>query len=115
MNNRIELNCHEHLGHLEPGEDDITAALREVKEEAGYAANDLHIYEEHFRILHYKVYGNDKSVIYWLAELKDPQNQPKLSHEHTEFRWLTKDNAISLAGFDDFAKMVTELHEQIDK
>lgn len=103
------------LGHLEPGEDDITAALRETKEEAGYTDNQLHIYQEHFKILQYKVKGNDKSVIYWLAELKDPQNQPTLSHEHTEFRWITKDDAIALVGFDDFAEMINEFHNKIDK
>lgn len=102
------------LGHLEPGEDDITAALRETKEEAGYAESDLQIQPQHFKILQYKVRGNDKSVIYWLAELKDPQNRPKLSHEHTEFRWSTKDDAILLVGFDDFAEMINEFHNKID-
>lgn len=98
---------------MEPGEDDISAALREVEEEAGYTANDLCIYKEHFKVLQYKVRGNDKSVIYWLAELKDPENSPKLSHEHTEFRWITKDDAILLVGYDDFAEMITELHDKI--
>lgn len=58
--------------------------------------------------------GNDKSVIYWLAELKNPQFDPKLSHEHTEFRWLTKDNAILLNGFDDYAEMINDFHSKIN-
>lgn len=102
-------------GHVEKHEDEIAAALREAKEEAGYTKNDLHIHKEHFKVLHYKVKGNDKSVTYWLAELNDPQNNPKLSHEHTEFRWLNKDDAIKLNGFDDFAEMINELHHKINK
>lgn len=98
---------------MEPGEDDISAALRETEEEAGYTKNDLYIYKDHFKILHYKVRGNDKSVIYWIAELKNPQKIPKLSHEHTEFRWLTKDDAILLNGFDDFAEMINNFHSKI--
>lgn len=99
---------------MEPHEDDISAALRETEEEAGYAANDLHIYKDHFKVLRYNVKGNEKSVVYWLAELKNPQTNPKLSHEHTEFRWLTKDNAILLNGFDDFAEMINDFHSKIE-
>lgn len=99
---------------MEPGEDDFSAALREVEEEAGFTVNDLCIYKEHSKTLQYKVNnGHDKFVVYWLAELKDPQTNPKLSHEHTEFRWVTKDDAILLVGYDDFAVMITELHDKI--
>lgn len=102
------------IGHVDSGEDDITAALRETREEAGYVTGDLHIYKEHFKILNYKVGDNDKSVIYWLAELKEPEKKPKLSHEHTEHRWLNKDDAILLNGFDDFAEMINYFHDKIN-
>lgn len=100
-------------GHVDPGEDDFTTALRETREEAGYTADDLHIHKDEQKVLNYKVKGNDKTVIYWLAELRDLQKDPILSDEHTEFRWLKKDDAISLSGYADFAAMVNHFHDRI--
>lgn len=99
---------------MDPGEDDFTTALRETREEAGYTADDLTIYRDHQKILNYKVKGNNKTVVYWLAELKNIQNNPKLSEEHTEYRWLVKDEAISLCGYADFAEMVEYFHYKIE-
>ncbi|XP_031624608.1 bis(5'-nucleosyl)-tetraphosphatase [asymmetrical] [Contarinia nasturtii] len=102
-------------GHVDPGEDDFTTALRETREEAGYSADDLKIYKDEQKILNYKVKGKNKTVVYWLAELKDGHNNPTLSDEHTEFRWLPKDEAISLSGYADFAQMVQYFHDRIGK
>lgn len=101
------------LGHVDPGEDDFTTALRETQEEAGYSSVDLNIHKDKQKILNYKVKGKDKAVVYWLAELKNAQKVPILSDEHTEFRWLAKDDAISLSGYPDFAEMVKHFHHQI--
>lgn len=101
------------LGHVDPGEDDFTTALRETQEEAGYTTDDLNIYKDQQKILNYKVKGNDKTVVYWLAELRAPQKNPILSDEHTEFRWLMKDEAISLSGYADFAEMVRHFHDKM--
>lgn len=108
-----QLICTIHLGHVDPGEDDFTTALRETQEEAGYRADDLVIHKDESKILRYKVKGNDKTVVYWLAELLDASKDPTLSHEHTEFRWLTKDAAIALSGFRDFADLVEYFHDKI--
>lgn len=106
-------------GHVDPGEDDFTSALRETKEEAGYTADNLHIHTEEKKMLNYKVKKNkknfNKTVVYWLAELRDPQKDPILSDEHTEFRWLKKDDAISLSGYADFAEMVNHFHDRISQ
>lgn len=58
------------------------------------------------KTLTYDVRGNRKVVVYWLAELLNPNQAPKLSNEHEDMRWLAKDPAIALAGFKDFAEMV---------
>lgn len=100
-------------GHVDPGEDDFTTAVRETQEEAGYTTDDLNIYQDQQKILNYKVKGKDKTVVYWLAELRDPKKNPILSDEHTEFRWLMKDEAISLCGYTDFAEMVRHFHDKI--
>lgn len=103
------------LGHVDPGEDDFTTALRETKEEAGYAPDDLKIHKDLTKILNYKVKGRDKTVVYWLAEIADAKRDPILSDEHTEFRWLAKEEAIALSGFQDFAAMVNHFHDLIGK
>lgn len=63
--------------------------------------------------MHYKVGENDKTVVYYLAELIDAKKCPKLSHEHTEFRWAAKDDAIQLTNFVHFTKMVNYFDEKI--
>lgn len=98
---------------MDPGEDDFTTALRETREEAGYTADDLIIHKDEKKVLNYKVKGKDKTVVYWLAELKDTQKNPTLSEEHTEFRWLPKDEATSLSGYPDFTEMVSHFHGRI--
>lgn len=54
----------------------------------------------------YKGNTQDKIVTYWLAEMKNPQQDPILSKEHTEFRWLPKTAAVELSGYKDFEEMV---------
>lgn len=100
-------------GHVDPGEDDFTTALRETREEAGYQQDDLIIYESQKKELNYKVKKNDKTVIYWLAELRSPTKDPILSDEHIDFKWLKKDEAVNLSGFPDFATMVEHFHKEI--
>ena len=54
-------------GHLDPGEDDITAAVRETREEAGLSEEDLEIYRDIRAELKYEAFGNPKIVTYRLA------------------------------------------------
>ncbi|KAL5279462.1 NUDT2 family protein [Megaselia abdita] len=100
-------------GHVDPGEDDFTTALRETREEAGYKEDDLRIYKDVKKSLYYQVKGKPKETIYWLAELKNPQQEVTLSDEHTELKWLEKDGAKELVGHDDFSKLLDEFHEKI--
>lgn len=57
-------------------------------------------------VVSYKNKREDKIVVYWLAEVKNPLQDPILSEEHTEFKWLPKKEAIQLSGFKDFEEMV---------
>ncbi|XP_055390148.1 bis(5'-nucleosyl)-tetraphosphatase [asymmetrical] [Condylostylus longicornis] len=102
-------------GHVDPGEDDFTTALRETKEEAGYSDLDLKIYTNETMTLKYDVDGVPKSVIYWLAELVNPCKNPVLSDEHTEYKWLPKNEAKELAKFKDFQDLIDFFHDKINK
>ena len=54
-------------GHLDPGEDEMTAALRETKEEAGLLNEHLEIYKDIKSVLNYEAFGKPKIVTYFLA------------------------------------------------
>ncbi|XP_057702944.1 bis(5'-nucleosyl)-tetraphosphatase [asymmetrical] [Corythoichthys intestinalis] len=88
-------------GHVDPGEDDLTTALRETKEEAGLGAEDLQVIEGFLKELRYEVKGRPKEVLYWLAELRDPGTEVTLSNEHQNYRWARLEDACSLAEHDD--------------
>ncbi|XP_060898220.1 bis(5'-nucleosyl)-tetraphosphatase [asymmetrical] [Labrus mixtus] len=88
-------------GHVDPGEDDLTTALRETKEEAGLGAEHLQVIEGFVQELRYEVGGRPKEVLYWLAELKDPGTALTLSDEHQDYRWSRLEDACTLAGYKD--------------
>lgn len=74
-------------GHVDPGESDYQTALRETQEESGYKEHDLNLTNIK-KTLYYDVRGVPKTVIYWLAELKDYKNPVRLSEEHQDYKWL---------------------------
>lgn len=84
---------------------------------SSYTANDLVVYKDQEKVLNYRVNYKgqlqDKTVTYWLAELKNPQQDPTLSDEHTEFRWLPKAAAVQLSGYKDFEDMVEYFDQTI--
>ena len=92
-------------GHLDPGELDMDAAYRETKEEAGFLKKDLHVYPNFLAVLEYPVKGKPKTVVYWLAELKDARAKVKLSHEHVDYKWLNCEDACEKSGKVDMQKV----------
>lgn len=99
-------------GHVDPGEDDFTTALRETREEAGYTENDLKIHKNLSKTLIYNVKGKPKTVVYWLAELISARD-PTLSDEHTDFKFLSKNDVKSFSDFPDFLNMLDEFDAEI--
>ncbi|XP_072269634.1 bis(5'-nucleosyl)-tetraphosphatase [asymmetrical] [Pyxicephalus adspersus] len=97
-------------GHVDPGEDDMTTALRETEEEAGLHANHFRVVDGFRKELNYKVNNKEKTVIYWLAELKDPAAQVKLSNEHQDFRWLPLKEACSYVGYQDMQDTLNDAY-----
>ncbi|CAK1584761.1 unnamed protein product [Parnassius mnemosyne] len=97
-------------GHVDPGESDWVTALRETKEEAGLSENDLEIYQGISKTLNYQVKGKPKSVLYWLAKLKNPDKSITLSEEHQDLKWLPLDEAQELSGYEDMKQLLSEFY-----
>ncbi|XP_030832796.1 bis(5'-nucleosyl)-tetraphosphatase [asymmetrical] [Strongylocentrotus purpuratus] len=99
-------------GHLDPGEDYRIAALRETEEEAGYTSDQLTV-TDFKSTLNYVVRNRPKEVVYWLAELKDPNAGVKLSNEHQDFKWCDLEEAIRLSGYSDMEKVLRDAHKHL--
>lgn len=88
-------------GHLEEGETEKQAALRELYEETGITPS--HFYEGFIDEMKYtfrrkEVYV-DKTVTFFLAECESAE--VKLSHEHKGYLWLDYDAAMSKITFEN--------------
>lgn len=87
-------------GHVEKGESDVGAALRELEEETGIASVEL--IDGFAESIHYffKRDGKlvSKDVIFFLALV--PKNEVTLSVEHKDFMWLPIDEALNKVTFE---------------
>ncbi|KAL0820216.1 hypothetical protein ABMA28_006138 [Loxostege sticticalis] len=102
-------------GHVDPGESDWVTALRETKEEAGLSEDDLEVYKDISKTLEYEVKNKPKVVVYWLAKLRDPQKEVKLSDEHQDLKWLPLQQAQDVSGFEDMKQLLAEFNEKAQK
>lgn len=93
---------------MDPGENDMETALRETEEEAGLKDNHLQIIEDFRKELHYEVNQKQKTVIYWLAKLVDPDAAVKLSEEHKDFKWVNLAEACQLAEYADLQSVLKD-------
>ena len=100
-------------GHLDPGEDDITAAMRETREEAGLGAEQLTVFHDIKEELSYEAFGKPKIVTYWLAKLNSYEDKIILSDEHQDFKWLSLEKAVELSGFPDMAQCFKTFDEKL--
>uniref|UniRef100_A0A6F9DNL5 Bis(5'-nucleosyl)-tetraphosphatase [asymmetrical] n=1 Tax=Phallusia mammillata TaxID=59560 RepID=A0A6F9DNL5_9ASCI len=102
-------------GHVDPGEDDLTTALRETHEESGFDKESFTVLKDFKIQLNYQVKNKPKLVTYWLAELKDPKNKVTLSDEHQDFVWLPIAEAMQRSGYDDMQDALKKAHEYITR
>ena len=96
-------------GHVENGEDDITTAYGETSEEAGLQNTQLLVHSEMRVELCYPTRkGNMKTVIFWLAKLKDPNSEIRISHEHVQYAWVDFERALEMTVYRDIADGLKE-------
>jgi 8-oxo-dGTP pyrophosphatase MutT (NUDIX family) len=101
-------------GHLEKGEDDLAAALRELREETGIA-DAQPIPGFHHEITYFfrdrKKGLIRKTVVFFLGQTAAGDGDIVLSHEHEGFKFLPFEKAIRETTYPN-ARQVLRLAEQ---
>jgi 8-oxo-dGTP pyrophosphatase MutT (NUDIX family) len=93
-------------GKLNPGEDEKTAARREVEEETGIKA----VLRERAGETRYGVGGRSKTVTYFLMEaLSDAPTQPRDAEEVNSIEWLTPEDAIARLSHAEDKEMIERI------
>jgi len=100
-------------GHVDPGEEEIETAWRETVEESGLTPSDLNLVDGFVKELNYVAHGKPKRVVYWLAEMTNPETPIRLSEEHREFKWLQLEEAKRTVRFPDLQATLDECHQFI--
>ena len=77
-------------------ESPLQAAERETKEEAGLNRTDLEHYQKFEEKITYDVKGRPKDVYYYLARLRNAQQNVLLSEEHQNSIWSNLQDACNI-------------------
>lgn len=101
-------------GHIEPGEDPLATARRELREET--AIDDARFvsgYMERMRYFYRKA-GEQmrKTVIYFLAETA--KENVILSHEHCGYAWVTHEEGMTRLTFKSARELLTRAHKFLE-
>jgi bis(5'-nucleosidyl)-tetraphosphatase len=59
------------------------------------------------------VKGKPKQVLYWLAEVNDPNVPVVLSEEHQALKWLKLDDACEIVHYEEMKKVLKEAENAI--
>lgn len=93
----------------------MVTALRETWEESGLSETDLKIYPNSKQVLNYEVNSKPKRVVYWLAQLVNPNATVQLSNEHQDYKWLQLDEACAYGKYEDMQRMLRNFDDYIKK
>jgi dihydroneopterin triphosphate diphosphatase len=101
---------HTIAGTVEPGEASLDAAVRELWEETGLAANELEEIGEFAYVR--EDWESDQGLrVHVGAFLVDvaPGWEPELNEEHDEYRWCSRDAAAELLFWPEPAQLLRAL------
>lgn len=91
-------------GRIDPGSPLLENLTREVLEETGLTLKD-----GSRLIAAQDIFSRDgKRHIVRLTYLGEAEGEPRLSGEHTEYRWVTRDESRSLDGLDGYVRVLLD-------
>ncbi len=106
-------------GHVEAGEDEREAALRELDEETGISEREILFVGGFLEKIEYffKKGGETihKRVLFYLAKTAKPTPAVKLSFEHTAAEWLSYRQAFQKISFNSDKSVLQKAREFLDK
>lgn len=101
---------HAIAGGVEPGEEWHAAALRELWEETGLEAGELEPIGEFAYVR--ESWESEPGVhvdVHAFLLVVEPEWEPELNEEHTEYRWLPRDEAAELLFWPEPAALLRSL------
>lgn len=104
-------------GHVEAGEDDLAAAIRELKEETGLDAP--RVIDGFTREIDYYFRGGKlglihKQVAFFIGESADPAAAVVLSHEHVGSAFLSYEAAMKRLTYATARELLRAAHEFLE-
>lgn len=102
-------------GHVEAGEDDLTAARRELREETGIF--DIHLIQDYAKQIEYFFRGRNKgglikkAVVFFLA--RTDQSHVTLSSEHVGYAWATESEALAKLSYTNAKAILKQAIEHL--
>ena len=100
-------------GHVEPGEDEIDTAKREIKEETGLYVEFLFGFRDEIKYhFHDGKTLVEKKVVYFLAFTN--MEEVKLSYEHDNYRWLSYEDSLKTITYDTSRKILIKAHRFLE-
>ena len=103
-------------GHVEKGEDDLTAALRELREETGLQSVRVNPDFRHQITYYFRERKKGlirKSVMFFLAETDAANSDIVLSHEHQAFEFLPFAAAVKRVTFANARQVLRLANDQL--
>ena len=102
-------------GHIEAGETEEVAAIREVGEETGLTLKPM----DGFRYVQNYWYSTrngriNKEVVMFISQA-DSNDEVKISHEHVGYRWLTYNECLLHLSFKNQIDMLKAAMEKLDE
>lgn len=101
-------------GHIEKGENARQAGKREILEESGLEVEFLPEFEDKSK--YFFVHDGVKilkRVTLFMAKVEG--DNVKISHEHSGYRWMGKDDALKKVGYKNMQKLLVRVFNYIEK
>lgn len=102
-------------GHIEKGETEIEAAVRETSEETGLEVTPIEGFRKEMEYW-FKFKGEliRKKVVMFVGESLN-NDSPTVSFEHMGYRWLDYDEALGQLKFENQKKLLEEVQAFLNK